>query len=76
MYFTLRGICSNVETDPVKKKCLTEQSNNSEKVKERLNKFFTPLAEAYIEICEMQEQQFYGLRDFYRFAHKRTGVHL
>ena len=49
----LRGICSNVEDD---------------KVKKWLDRFFTPLAEAYIEICDKQKRQFFGLRDFYRYA--------
>ena len=56
-YFTLRDICTDVENNVVK---------------ERLNRFFTPLAEAYIDICKIQERQFYGLRDFYRFVHNKT----
>ena len=47
-----RGICSNEVNDPVKK---------------RLDRFFAPLADSYIEICKQQERQFYGLRDFYRY---------
>ena len=37
-------------------------------MKKRLDRFFTPLAEAYIEICDKQKRQFFGLRDFYRYA--------
>ena len=51
--FTLsRGICSDEENDPVKK---------------RLDRFFAPLADSYIEICRQQERQYFGLRDFYRY---------
>ena len=46
-----RGICSNKENDPVR---------------ERLEEFFHPLAKSYIEICQKQHRQFFGLRDFYR----------
>ena len=52
LYPHSRGICSNEENDPVKK---------------RLDRFFSPLADSYIQICKAQERQFYGLRDFYRY---------
>ena len=78
-FLSLRGICSNVKNDRIKGKEqlndteeMKEESNDQNKAKERLNRFVAPLAEAYIEICVMQEQQFYGLRDFYRFAQNRT----
>ena len=46
-----RGICSYVEKDLIK---------------ERLEGYFRPLAEAYVEICKKQKREFFGLRDFYR----------
>ena len=46
-----RGICSNDEEDPVK---------------QMLEPYFQPLAEAYSLICDKQKRQFFGLRDFYR----------
>ena len=49
--YSAEGICSNKEKDPVKG---------------RLKKYFKPLSEAYMEICERQKRQFFGLRDFYR----------
>jgi len=51
LQLSARGICSNQEDDPVKR---------------RLEVYFEPLAEAYIEICKKQEREFFGLRDFYR----------
>ena len=51
--YSAEGICSNQEDDPVKA---------------RLKQFFKPLSEAYMEICEGQDRQFFGLRDFYRLA--------
>ena len=51
--YSAEGICSNKEDDPVKA---------------RLKLYFKPLSEAYVEICEKQERQFFGLRDFYRLA--------
>ena len=47
-----RSICSNKKSDPVR---------------EILEPFFTPLADAYKIICKMQEREFFGLRDFYRY---------
>ena len=35
-------------------------------LKERLSAYFTVLAEAYLNICNKQTRQFFGLRDFYR----------
>ena len=49
--YSAEGICSNREHDPVKT---------------RLKHCFKPLSEAYMEICERQKRQFFGLRDFYR----------
>ncbi len=51
-----KGICSNDENDPVR---------------ERLNQYFEPFAIAYNVICEKQDRQFFGLRDFYRLAINR-----
>ena len=51
--YSAEGICSNEEDDPVKV---------------RLKQYFKPLSEAYMEICEVQEREFFGLRDFYRLA--------
>ena len=50
LQLSARGICSNQEDDPVK---------------ERLETYFEPLAEAYKRICEKQKREFFGLRDFY-----------
>ena len=47
-----RGICSNKEDDPVRK---------------RLQPYFKHLAAAYKAICKKQEREFFGLRDFYRY---------
>ena len=46
-----RGICSYMDNDIVK---------------ERLEGYFQPLAEAYEAICLKQKREFFGLRDFYR----------
>ena len=51
LQLSARGICSNQEHDPVK---------------ERLEPYFEPLAEAYKKICRKQKREFFGLRDFYR----------
>ena len=51
LQLSARGICSNQEDDPVKR---------------RLERYFEPLAEAYKEICRKQKREFFGLRDFYR----------
>ena len=50
LQLSARGICSNMEDD-----C----------VKDMLEQYFEPLAEAYKEICENQKREFFGLRDFY-----------
>ena len=47
-----RGICSTRKKDPVR---------------DYLEPYFGPLAEAYFAICEEQKRQFFGLRDFYRY---------
>ena len=47
-----QGICSYKENDPVR---------------ERLEGYFRPLAEAYKAICKQQQREFFGLRDFYRY---------
>ena len=50
-----RGICS------VKK---------NDKYRDRLEKYFKPLATSYLEICEKQQpKEFFGLRDFYRYVY-------
>ena len=49
--FSARGICGKEDNDQIRKK---------------LQPYFRPLAEAYQEICEKQEREFFGLRDFYR----------
>ena len=56
-----RGICSNKENDPVR---------------ERLEEYFQPLARSYLEICKKQHRQFFGLRDFYRYAKIKSSRHL
>ena len=50
LQLSARGICSNEVNDPVKN---------------RLEPYFEPLAEAYKGICENQKKEFFGLRDFY-----------
>ena len=49
--FSAKGICSNKEDDPIKR---------------HLERYFTPFAQAYGEICKKQTREFFGLRDFYR----------
>jgi len=51
LQLSARGICSNREDDPVKR---------------RLEGYFEPLAKAYKKICRKQKREFFGLRDFYR----------
>ena len=51
LVLSAEGICSNKESDSIV---------NSFK------RYFQPLAEAYNNICDKQERQFFGLRDFYR----------
>ena len=51
LILSAHGICSTKERDPVR---------------ERLQCYFSPLSHAYMTICEKQERQFFGLRDFYR----------
>ena len=40
----------------------------SNESKERLLKYLKPLSLAYVEICKKQQQEFFGLRDFYRYV--------
>ena len=56
LVFSAKGICSNRDDDPIR---------------QRLEKYFKPLAQAYIGICENQEREFFGLRDFYRYSELR-----
>ena len=58
--FSAQGICG-------------KGANNS--VKANLEPFFKPLAEAYEAICEKQEREFFGLRDFYRYLLKNFFKH-
>ena len=44
------------------------QTEKNEVIEGRLNNYFHDLAEAYHEICEKQTREFFGLRDFYRYA--------
>lgn len=53
LVFSAMGICSNKENDPIRSE---------------LEPYFEPLARAYINICELQSREFYGLRDFYRLV--------
>ena len=46
-----RGICSTEDED---------------RVRNELERFFLPLAQAYLTICNQQNREFFGLRDFYR----------
>ena len=55
------GICSNKEDDPWP-------------VKDILEQHFSDLAESYMEICAVQEREFFGLRDFYRFSIPNTPI--
>ena len=50
--FSANGICSTENNDPVRK---------------QLQQYFEPLSKAYITVCQKQERQFFGLRDFYRY---------
>lgn len=49
--FSARGICGK---------------ENNDKTREKLEPYFEDLAKAYKAICEKQEREFFGLRDFYR----------
>ena len=51
--FSAQGICSKDDNDHIKS---------------RLDCYFKPLAEAYKTICEKQDREFFGLRDFYRYS--------
>jgi len=51
LQLSAKGICSNVENDPIR---------------ERLQDYFYPLSKAYMDVCTTQDRQFFGLRDFYR----------
>ena len=46
------GICSN--------------KGNDDPVLKRLKEYFPKLASAYLNICNTQKREFFGLRDFYR----------
>ena len=46
--------------------CLSEEDNNT--VRDMLEPYFQPLAEAYASVCLKQDRQFFGLRDFYRYV--------
>ena len=59
LVFSANGICTKKQLSP------TEQMKDNT-VKHRLKEFFKPLAQAYLEICEKQPVNFFGLRDFYR----------
>ena len=59
---------TNVETSDVEDDQVNTNVVEDDQVKKWLDRFFSPLAEAYIEICNTQKRQFYGLRDFYRYA--------
>ncbi len=52
--FSAAGICGEGDNDQIKNK---------------LKPYFRPLAQAYKVICDKQKREFFGLRDFYRFAH-------
>jgi hypothetical protein len=54
LVFSAKGVCSNKYDDPIRSK---------------LELYFEPLAKAYISICDKQEREFYGLRDFYRLVY-------
>ena len=49
--FSAKGICGKEDDD---------------KTREKLEPYFKDLAEAYEAICQRQEKEFFGLRDFYR----------
>lgn len=51
LIFSAMGICSKNKHDPIR---------------QRLEPYFQPFARAYKIICEKQEREFFGLRDFYR----------
>ena len=53
LVYSAKGICSNSALDPVRNE---------------LEPYFLPLAEAYLEICKLQKREFFGLRDFYRYV--------
>ena len=55
LVFSAKGICAPKEGD-------------EDPVRRKLDEFFTPFAKAYMTICEKQEREFFGLRDFYRLV--------
>lgn len=55
--FSAKGICGKEDNDQIKKK---------------LDPYFTPLAQAYQDICGKQDREFFGLRDFYRLVNIAT----
>ncbi len=52
--FSAGGICGKEDND---------------QIKNQLKSYFKPLAQAYEIICDKQKREFFGLRDFYRFAY-------
>ena len=51
--FSARGICGKEDND---------------RIKNKLDPYFKPLAQAYEDICKKQKREFFGLRDFYRYS--------
>ena len=59
--FSAGGICGKEDYD---------------RIENQLEPYFKPLAQAYEVICYKQKREYFGLRDFYRFAHRFCGVQL
>lgn len=53
LVFSAQSICYNVQNDAVR---------------QRLDPYFEPLADAYEYVCHNQKRQFFGLRDFYWYV--------
>ena len=53
LVFSAKGICSNKKDDPIRK---------------MLEMYFEPFSKAYTSVCNKQEREFFGLRDFYRLV--------
>ena len=51
LVLSAEGICSNKKDDPIVG---------------FLQQYFRPFARAYKKICQKQDREFFGLRDFYR----------
>ena len=51
LVLSAKGICSNKKNDPIVS---------------FLQQYFRPFARAYKQICQKQDREFFGLRDFYR----------